>query len=154
MSKQFEWSPLRFGKHIGKTLPQVVLSDPDWFFWAVGNSTLYGSLADESFEIAAKATHIKIPKPDPENWRVEYKFYYADNSFVDFSIIAAQTAIDHSLIEIGTHLDLSVARRHKNYDKSGCTQMLRRFRQYYYGGSNLTKERCENFFYTDANFVL
>jgi len=29
------WPNLSFGKHIGKSLPQIVLSDPDWFFWAV-----------------------------------------------------------------------------------------------------------------------
>ena len=29
MITEFTWSTLRFGKHKGKTLPQVVLSDPD-----------------------------------------------------------------------------------------------------------------------------
>ncbi len=29
------WTELPFGKHKGKTLPQVVFSDPDWFYWAV-----------------------------------------------------------------------------------------------------------------------
>ena len=29
------WSSLEFGKHEGKTIPQVVFSDPDWFFWAI-----------------------------------------------------------------------------------------------------------------------
>ena len=27
-----EWTKLNFGKYIGKTLPQILLSDPDWFF--------------------------------------------------------------------------------------------------------------------------
>jgi hypothetical protein len=29
------WSTLNFGKHAGKTLPQIVFADPDWFFWAI-----------------------------------------------------------------------------------------------------------------------
>ena len=29
------WSELPFGQRREKTLPQVVLSDPDWFFWAI-----------------------------------------------------------------------------------------------------------------------
>jgi hypothetical protein len=29
------WIPLWFGKHKGKTLPQVVFADPDYFFWAI-----------------------------------------------------------------------------------------------------------------------
>jgi hypothetical protein len=35
MATEFQWLQLRFGKHEGKTLPQIVLSDPDYFFWAV-----------------------------------------------------------------------------------------------------------------------
>ena len=26
------WTPLNFGKYEGKTLPQVMFKDPDWFF--------------------------------------------------------------------------------------------------------------------------
>ena len=29
------WSIIKFGKHKGKSLPEVILHDPDWFFWAV-----------------------------------------------------------------------------------------------------------------------
>jgi hypothetical protein len=31
--------------------------------------------------------------------------------------------------------------------------MLAKFRQCYFGGLNLTKERCERFFYDDRNFI-
>jgi hypothetical protein len=31
------WTTIDFGKHSEKTLPQVILSDPDWFFWATHN---------------------------------------------------------------------------------------------------------------------
>ena len=154
MVTQFTWSPLPFGKHMRKTLPQVALSDPDWLFWAVGNGKIYGSLADEAYEIVRKATRIKIPKPDPENWRVEYRFYYQDDSFLDFSIIEAQKAVEYSSVEISTFLDLSIPRQRKPYDKFGCKRMLDKFRQYYFDGGNLTKERCEQFFYNEANFVL
>ena len=27
------WTIILFGKYEGKTLPQIVLRDPDWFFW-------------------------------------------------------------------------------------------------------------------------
>jgi hypothetical protein len=29
-----EWAILTFGKHAGKTLPEVFLEDPGWFFIA------------------------------------------------------------------------------------------------------------------------
>ena len=28
-----EWTKLNFGKHEGKTLPQIMFIDADWFFW-------------------------------------------------------------------------------------------------------------------------
>jgi hypothetical protein len=35
------WTKLNFGKHKGLTLPQVILKDADWFFYAYENS--YGT---------------------------------------------------------------------------------------------------------------
>ena len=32
------WTELNFGKHAGKSLPQILFADPDWFFWAVDNN--------------------------------------------------------------------------------------------------------------------
>ena len=37
------WTTINFGKHQGKTLPQVILDDADWFFWAYENKVLQGS---------------------------------------------------------------------------------------------------------------
>jgi len=28
------WTELPFGKYVGMTLPQVLFTDPGWFFWA------------------------------------------------------------------------------------------------------------------------
>jgi hypothetical protein len=153
MVTQFTWSTLQFGKHKGKTLPEVVLNDPDWFFWAVGHSIFRDQIAEQAQDIARKATHIKIPKPDPDNWRIKYQFTY-DDKFMDLTIIPAKTAdIGPSHAMIGTYLDLSLIRRLQTYDKFGYRILLAQFRDYFLGGSNLTKERCEQFFYNEANFV-
>jgi hypothetical protein len=29
------WSKLYFGKHVGKSLPQILFYDPDYFFWGI-----------------------------------------------------------------------------------------------------------------------
>jgi hypothetical protein len=34
------WSILTFGKYKGKSLPEVILQDPDWFFRAIENHVL------------------------------------------------------------------------------------------------------------------
>jgi hypothetical protein len=47
-------------KHKGKTFPQIILQDPDWFFYMLPK--FYGNLADEAKSLAQKAQAIKIPK--------------------------------------------------------------------------------------------
>jgi len=42
------WSILPFGKHKGKTLPQIVFTDPDWFFWAMEENVFKGPLKREA----------------------------------------------------------------------------------------------------------
>jgi hypothetical protein len=64
-SGSMAWTILTFGRHRGKTLPQVILSDPDWFFWAVDNDVFQGALATEAVDLEQKATAIKIPKRNP-----------------------------------------------------------------------------------------
>ena len=56
------WTVVQFGKYRGKTLPQIIFTDPDWFFWAVENDTFKSAaLKAEASDIRRKATRIKIP---------------------------------------------------------------------------------------------
>src|SRR3979411_2700750 len=68
------WTTLKFGTHAGKSLPQIVISDPDWFFWAVACGVFTGTLAAEAEDLVDKATAIKIPKLHFKRWRVEYRY--------------------------------------------------------------------------------
>ena len=58
------WSIIKFGKHKGKSLPEVILHDPDWFFWAVDAHCFrkYPDLRAEVRDLSYKARNIKIPK--------------------------------------------------------------------------------------------
>ena len=80
------WTSLKFGKYEGNTLPWIILKDPDWFYWAFGKNLFRGRLDEEAAEAGRKSCSIKIPKSDPENWRIEYQFTY-DDKFAGFSII-------------------------------------------------------------------
>lgn len=81
------WSTVPFGKYQGKTLPQVILHDPDYFYWCVGNRIFESpALKEQAAEIADKASRIKSPKPDPENWRIKY-LLHSDGKFLDFYIV-------------------------------------------------------------------
>jgi hypothetical protein len=74
--KMAMWTVCNLGKWYdkGMTLPQILLADPDFLFWAVEKGAFRGRQADEAKELDRKARRIKIPKPDPENWEIQYWF--------------------------------------------------------------------------------
>ena len=150
-----KWTTLNFGKHAGLSLPQIILADADWFFWALYKDVFSGRLADEAKDIAAKAKAIKIPKPDPENWLVEYR-YEDDGRFSEVAFVPADAPSYCAYRRAARlpYLDLSVIRRSRTYDKRGCRNLLRDCRRLYFGdGVRLTKRRCEEFFSKRRNFV-
>jgi hypothetical protein len=49
------WVSLNFGKHAGKILPQIILSDADWFFWALNKGVFKGRLANEAAKLVQRA---------------------------------------------------------------------------------------------------
>ena len=63
------WTVLPFGKYTGRTLPQVLFTDPGWFFWA-HTKPLHGAVAYDAGVLYPKATRIRVPRT--ENLLVEY----------------------------------------------------------------------------------
>lgn len=61
-----------FGKYQGRSLSEILIHDPDWFFWMLPK--LYGKLADEAEELARRAQAIKIPQRGRKLLEVEYEF--------------------------------------------------------------------------------
>ena len=147
------WTILRFGQHIGETLPQVLLSNPDWFFWAMRNIEFYGQLEEETADLDYKARRIKICRRHPQNWQIEYR-YENNRRFLGFWIVEAS---DSPYIGKGRvrsdWLDFSCIRRGRTYDKAGGRNLIRDVKKHYFGGRSLTKRRCERFFEDERNFV-
>ena len=146
------WTTLNFGTHAGKSLPQIIISDADWFFWAIHAGVFEGTLAAEAEDLVEKATAIKIPKPDAAHWQVEYR-YEERGRFLGFEFVRANSHCGHHSTRRLPHLDLSCVRRGKAYDKKGCRNLLRDFRRYCLGKKSATKRRCEKFFSNSKNFV-
>jgi hypothetical protein len=152
------WTRLSFGKHKGKILPQIILTDPDWFYWASAvNPIFWGRPGQEAANLAAKAARIKIPKRNPKNWAVEYVFD-RDGRFERWDIVKADSWMHRGwdYRERSAHLDLLIVAERKTYDKSGNKKLLRGFRRRYFGNTaaRMTERRCEAFFDNDDNFVL
>src|SRR3977135_367514 len=41
------WTTVNFGRYAGKTLPEIILCDADWIFWALSKDAFKGKLAYE-----------------------------------------------------------------------------------------------------------
>jgi hypothetical protein len=144
------WTALNFGKHIGKTLPQIVLSDPNYFFWLA--EKLYGPLATDAETLVRRARNIKIPKPNPKKCAIEYR-RDRDDRFLGIDIVQADSHVHSPLFERLPHLDLAYVRRGNVHDTRDCRRVIRDFRRLYFDGLNLTKGRCEAFFEDENNFT-
>jgi hypothetical protein len=144
------WSAISFGKYKGNTLPEVILIDLDWFYWALPK--LYGKIADEAQDLARKARVIKIPNPKRRKLEVEYR-YERNDRFRGFTFVKASSAQYSRWSTRLPHLDLSRCLR-RRYDKRGGRILLRDFRVHYFGEhKRLTKKRCEKFFSDRNNFI-
>ena len=100
---------------------------------------------------------MKIPKPDPENWLVEY-FREPDGRFSHFQMVESHRTphVGSSITVRSKVLDFTFVRRRKRYDKGGYKRFIREFKDYYFGSSDvrLTNARCEAFFDDPRNFAL
>jgi len=143
------WTVVPFGKYEGKTLPEIIVRDLDWFFWMAPK--FYGRLAKEAQDLKRKVRAIKIPNRRRKKLEVEYR-YEMDGAFCGFAFVDA-TSWRYSRWSIRLpYLDLSRALRRK-YDKRAGRIVISDFRNHYFGRhKRLTKERCEEFFSNDRNF--
>ena len=151
---------LRFGKHKGKTLAQVMFKDPDWFFWAysVGRfkgSPLYGREADEIYR---KSRAIKVPQTGDEKMVAEYIVDPRNHNFrgLDLVPVSRPPHKGYSITFRSPVIDMALVRQIANYDKSGYQRLVRDIKSYVLGNRSIrmTRSRCEAFFDDDANFAL
>ena len=153
------WTELMFGKHYGKTLPQLAFTDPDYLFWAMDEGVFnrYG-LRGEARLVCQRATHIRIPQRVGENLVAEYTFCSSDGRFVYLELVPENSPVHQGS---GSKLRLPVFSLHVTrtcctYDKVGGRALVNALKYYLFGSENyrLTKEHCKKFFEDDANFVL
>ena len=142
-----------FGKYEGRTLPEILFADPDYFFW-LREEVLKGALATEA-EHLEKVCRIRILREPAEAFMVEYRFE-PEGQFAYFSIVRRdrERYPESHIIHRAGHLDFSYLRSRKQYDKRGYVRFLRCFRREFFGdeSARMTKERCEGFFNGD-NFL-
>ena len=146
------WDVVDFGKYRGKgkTLPQIVFEDPDWFFWALGEGAFKGALAVEAQDVGRKAQNIKIPGDDNADLVAEYLIHGPTNKFADLHVVPRSQPLHEggSPANRSDRIDLSFVRRISRYDKTGGKLLVGCVKHIVFGGTRvrLTRQRCEQFF--------
>jgi len=154
------WTKLNFGKHNGKTFPQVMFIDPDWFFWAYDKQVFKnrGNLQKEANEIFNKSTNIKIPQEGEETLVAEYGIHPLSQNSVGFELVEQRRQVHQGSTAVFRRsvIDLSRPRQIDGYDKLGHKMFLHNLKYYLFGNekTKMTKKRCEEFFSNNSNFEL
>jgi hypothetical protein len=153
------FTPINFGRHKGKTLPQIVFSDLDYFIWAFNEDIFKSSaLRKEADYVYQRIRSIKIPKDNHDNYEVEYYIHAPTGKFGRFEIVEQSTPLHKggSPAFRSKYIDLTVVKSIKDYDKSGSGIIIDCLKEYCFGtrSHKMTKKRCEDFINDDTNFVL
>jgi hypothetical protein len=112
-----KWTIVDFGKFASKkmSLPQIVLTDPDWF-WHLYEKDAFKrwgrQLAQEANDIAAKAQKIRIPGKSRKRWKV-LNYLTPEGSFSHFEVFDAQADCHtgSARVKITDFIDLSLPHR-------------------------------------------
>ena len=151
------WTALPFGKHQGKTLPEVLFHDPDWFFWAAEKEFLSGRLRTEAEMLFYRATNIKIPGNPDAQLEAEYDIDPTVNRLSGLRIVTKQSSLyaGSSHVRRSDRIDMSAPRRLSSYDKKGNRIFLRACKHCLFGDRDLrlTRQDCEDFFSDPHRFV-
>ena len=150
------WSILTFGKHKGKTLPQVALEDPDWFFIAYERGEFTRrKLLSEANEMFEKATSIKVPYAEGERRVAEYSVDPFTRKFLTVKIVPQSHPFGlESVWKFRKRvIDLTVPRNLLFIDTTGGERIALQVKDLLFGKDiELTRETCEGFFNDEANF--
>jgi hypothetical protein len=149
------WTELPFGKYTGLTLPQVLFTDPGWFFWA-RTKPLRGAVAYEVGVLYPRATRIRVPGGESEALVVEYVVARAGSlAVVKLVPKAAGEGGGGSTSFTRPYIDLSIPSQLAPYDKTGGKTVVSFLKETYFGSTSykMTRERCAAFFDEPRNFV-
>lgn len=152
------WTILNFGKHKGKTLLQVLFTDPDWFFYFYEENRFWGRYAKEAEDLYHKARSIRIPQKEGEDLLATYRLHKPTKKFGEIEVVSREKLLqyDSSLWMVGNVFDLALPRYNSAYDKLGNKHFLQDLKFYLLGNEDrrFTKKWCEAFFNDDTNFLL
>ncbi len=151
------WTHLSFGKHQHRTLPTVLFTDPDWFFWAYEQNLFsYGPIADEAELLYTRARRIHLPEDNGPAVAM-YTVEPGTGRFGGLHVERSRFASDGgTVVFFRNHIDLLFPRLLRAYDKMGMRILIHDLKEILLGSPRIrmTAERCNAFFSEDRNFCL
>lgn len=151
------WSVVYFGnKEIkGKTLPQIVFSDPDWFFWAVQEGIFAdkGNLTKEADEINYKARNIKIPQEQGREKLSAIYFLHPLTHDFDHILLSNHSYDKDKAFIIKDTIDLSVPFEINCYHTTGSEIIIKVLKDIYFKDKAPIQTSYEEFFDNNDNFL-
>ena len=152
------WQKLKFGRHKGSTLPEVLFRNPGWFFYIISRKKYKDYKSRVEFDrILERACSVFTPEPFDPDSEVEYYFDHIENKFHDFRIVPSSKPLGRKPFKCirKSVVDFSVIFKNDPYDKRGYRFFLKTFKRYYFGNEkfSMTKEACDKFFDNELNFV-
>lgn len=141
----------------GKTLPEIVIKDPDYFFFCYEKNFFEGEFKSEAITIYKRAQAIRIPNSEGNDLIIEYSFHPRTGKFLDFEIIPRSQPrhIGDTYTFRKDVIDLYLPRKKAEYDKLGNKNMIKGLKFIlgrHYNIERFTKEFWENFFDNEKNF--
>jgi hypothetical protein len=148
------WTTINFGKHKGKTLPQIIFDDADWFFYAYENGYFKNGLAYEAFELYRRARSIRVPQKNGQKMLVEYIIHKPTGKFGMMRLIPDGTDLEH--LNVSPVIDFYLPRAYAGYDKTGYKSFVLALKTILFGSQShrMSKRAREEFFNDDRNFKL
>ena len=152
------WTTIPFGKHRGKTLPQLIFNDADYYFFLYEKFYFHGDLEKEADYLYPRARSIKVPSKNGKKMLVQYSFKYnAKSKRVEFATM--ELIPDGSNIEglnVSSWIDFYVPRSRSHFDKTGYENFVMGLKSILFNNPVLRMyhNACEEFFDDEDNFDL
>ncbi len=168
------WTIVEFGKYKGKTLPQIILNDADWFFWAYEKKILTENKIEKYRipKIEVDLIYNRATKIKPKYGTYVKHFLYYDGTSWGFDFISIEEAeknykyliagnifdkdykkLDDTDRTILEYIDLSFPRKQKDYDKQSYKIFIKDLKLKLFNKDRVNKKFIEDFFADKNNFL-
>lgn len=120
------WAKVDFGTHKGKTLPEIILQDPDYFIWCIDKAIFnnHPELVDEADSLWRKMRSIKIPNNENNEMVVDYKIDNEKSEINRIILNGVDTQRDKNTVHRAGYLDLSFAHYYSNEKRNATIKVL------------------------------